>query len=203
MFLLELPMQDRSGSAESFTDKRRVLVEESAGATPEGPGDKRLAPADPAAHVSGESLARGYEVQEVRLRPILAFVGILGVVAVVVHLALFWLLDFWTPRNLDVRIQIPPAAVTPVTGPGPGIQAQPVLERVIEEGPALERINTYGWVDEEAGVIHIPIEQAMQMLVEREAPTTDEGEVPVFGFGPAYRLDSTGGQETEAVHAAE
>jgi hypothetical protein len=195
-------MQDR-GSAESFTDKRRVLVEKAAAATPEGPGDKRLAPADPAAHVSGESLARGYEVQEVRLRPILLFIGALGVAAVVIHLVIFWLLDFWTPRNLDVQIQIPPAAVTPVTGPGPGIQSRPAFERAAEEGPALERINSYGWVDEETGVVHIPIEQAMQMMVEREAPAAVEGEAPVFGIGPAYRLGSTGGQRTESVHAEE
>ncbi|RIK39595.1 MAG: hypothetical protein DCC55_17615 [Chloroflexi bacterium] len=196
-------MQDRDGSAESFTDKRRILVEETSGATPEGPGDKRLVPATPAAHVSAESLARGYEVQEVSLRPILYFLAALAVIAVIIHLVIFWLLDIWTPRALNVRVQVPPAEVTPATGPGPGIQAQSVLERAAEEAPALERINTYGWVDEEAGVVHIPIEQAMQLLVERSAPEAEEDVAPVFGFGPAYRFDSTGGQATEGVNAAE
>lgn len=195
-------MQDRGGSTESFTDKRRVLVEASAGATSEGPGDKRLAPTGAAAHVSAESLARGFEVQEVRTRPILYFLGALAVVAVVIHLVLFWLLDIWTPHRLDVRVQIPPAVVTPPAAPGPGIQAQPGLERAIEKARALEQLNSYGWVNKDAGVVHIPIDQAMQTLVARATPAAGEGQAPVFGFGPAYQLDSSGGQAMEGVNAA-
>jgi hypothetical protein len=32
-------------------------------------------------------------------------------------------------------------------------------------------LNSYGWVDEKAGVVHIPIEQAMKLLVSRGLPT--------------------------------
>jgi hypothetical protein len=31
---------------------------------------------------------------------------------------------------------------------------------------ALQRLNSYGWVDRSAGIAHIPIEQAMRLLVE-------------------------------------
>jgi len=34
-----------------------------------------------------------------------------------------------------------------------------------------ETLNSYGWVDESAGVVHIPIQQAMQLLVEQGLPT--------------------------------
>ena len=32
-------------------------------------------------------------------------------------------------------------------------------------------LNSYGWVDQNAGIAHIPIERAMDMLVERGLPT--------------------------------
>lgn len=33
-----------------------------------------------------------------------------------------------------------------------------------------ERLNNYGWVDEQKGVVHIPIEQAMQKLIKQGLP---------------------------------
>jgi hypothetical protein len=33
-----------------------------------------------------------------------------------------------------------------------------------------KQLNSYGWVDENAGVAHIPIERAMDLLVERKLP---------------------------------
>jgi hypothetical protein len=32
-------------------------------------------------------------------------------------------------------------------------------------------LNSYGWVDEKAGVVHIPIERAIQLVVQRGLPT--------------------------------
>lgn len=32
----------------------------------------------------------------------------------------------------------------------------------------MERLNTYGWLDRQAGVVHIPIDVAMDMVVEEQ-----------------------------------
>ena len=32
-------------------------------------------------------------------------------------------------------------------------------------------LNSYGWVDQNVGIVHIPIEQAMEMVIERGLPT--------------------------------
>jgi hypothetical protein len=34
-----------------------------------------------------------------------------------------------------------------------------------------QRLNSYGWVDEKSGIVHIPIERAMQMIAQRGLPT--------------------------------
>jgi hypothetical protein len=35
-----------------------------------------------------------------------------------------------------------------------------------------QQLHSYGWVDQSAGVVHIPIDQAMQLIAERGLPTT-------------------------------
>jgi hypothetical protein len=41
---------------------------------------------------------------------------------------------------------------------------------------ALERLNSAGWVDQEAGIAHIPIETAMELLAERGLPVNVENQ---------------------------
>lgn len=38
-----------------------------------------------------------------------------------------------------------------------------------------QQLNSYGWVDEKAGVAHIPIEQAMRLIVQRGLPVKQAG----------------------------
>lgn len=38
-----------------------------------------------------------------------------------------------------------------------------------------EQLNSYGWVDEKAGVAHIPIERAMELTAQRGLPVKPEG----------------------------
>ncbi|MBZ5663469.1 MAG: hypothetical protein LAO30_02595 [Acidobacteriia bacterium] len=53
------------------------------------------------------------------------------------------------------------------------------------------RLNSYGWVDENAGVAHIPIERAMELIVERKLPVYQQGNLdagsPAAGKVPAQK----------------
>jgi hypothetical protein len=49
-----------------------------------------------------------------------------------------------------------------------------------------QQLHSYGWVDKDAGVVHIPIETAMQMLVQHGLPTT-----PRVGTVPASTVQMT------------
>jgi hypothetical protein len=37
-----------------------------------------------------------------------------------------------------------------------------------------QRLNSYGWVDEKAGTVHIPIERAMDLVVQRGIPVRSQ-----------------------------
>lgn len=132
---------------------------------------------------------------DLRLRPILLFGGAILGGTIVVFLVLWWLLQAWTGQTANLRAQIPPALVTPAPGPGPALQASDAAERLAVTGPALERIDTYGWVDRQTGVVRIPITRAMELLVQRGLPASG-GAPPKFGLDPAYELESEGGQGT-------
>jgi hypothetical protein len=40
-----------------------------------------------------------------------------------------------------------------------------------------QELNSYGWVDKNAGIAHIPIEQAMQLIAQKGLPTTPQAGV--------------------------
>jgi len=43
-----------------------------------------------------------------------------------------------------------------------------------------ERLHTYGWVNQNAGIVHIPIERAMQLLLQRGLPVRPPAESDPF-----------------------
>ena len=60
-----------------------------------------------------------------------------------------------------------------------------------------QTLNSYGWVDEKAGVVRIPIERAMQLVAQRGLPTTPKaGTIPPSAVNvanqAAQRSDTSG-----------
>lgn len=162
------------GSDESFTDKRRREHLESA------------------AHISAESLARRHEVQGVHLRSIIWFAVSLLVAMTVLSVLLWWLLGRWVNQPLSLSWQLVPAQVTPVPAPGPGVDASAIADRPARIAPALEKLATYGWVDRQKGIVRIPIERAMDLLVQRGLKARSAVTVTLGTYPPA-NLDSSGG----------
>lgn len=65
-----------------------------------------------------------------------------------------------------------PAAVftedRPRPAAGPPLQADPQADLAALRARWDRRLNGYGWVDREAGIVHIPIERAMARVAEGE-----------------------------------
>jgi hypothetical protein len=55
-----------------------------------------------------------------------------------------------------------------------------------------KQLNTYGWVDEKAGVAHIPIERAMELVAERGLPVRGQA-VENTGKAPAGKVPAKAG----------
>jgi hypothetical protein len=167
-------------------------ITESRGTTPHG---RNLPGPIEVEEIAEESLRRGHEVQDVQLRPLVIFALLMLLTAVVIHLALWWGLRVWTDDDLLVQPVMPPAPITPAPQPGPGVAPFPWAELDTLLSEQAHRLNSYGWIDRETGAVHIPVERAMQLLIEQGVPARADGPAPTFGLDPAYELESEGGQE--------
>ena len=74
-----------------------------------------------------------------------------------------------------------PPPFAPMAGafPQPRVQVRPALD--LEKLRAAEdtQLNSYGWVNRDAGVARIPIHRAMQLILERGLPDVGKDETPL------------------------
>jgi hypothetical protein len=111
----------------------------------------------------------GYETKDASVRgATLAGIGlmVLMVFSLVVVAGLF---SFFQQRQVREYGTGPtPTAIQP---PGPRLQVDPPKEQKAVRATQEAQLNSYGWVNKGAGTIHIPIDQAMQIIVEKGVPT--------------------------------
>lgn len=139
-------------------------------------------------HSQGEE---GFERQDLSAQGVYGFLISLAVGGVLVYFVIWGFYDFMDARQRShQRQQNPlveqsdadPRKVLPeeiTKFPQPRLERNERLEikdfRLKEE----QTLNSYGWVDEKTGVVHIPIERAMQLLAQRGLPT-----IPKAGATP-------------------
>ena len=138
----------------------------------------------------------GFERQDLGSKPILAFivsVVVIGVLVYYVIWGIFHFLDAYDRKNQktmspmvqveqDTREPYPAKTAEKIQQqfPEPRLEDNERTElndfRYSEE----EKLNSAGWVDQSAGVAHIPIDRAMELIAQRGLPTT-----PQAGTEPA------------------
>ena len=95
----------------------------------------------------------------------------------VVSVLIFAVATLWSTHFLDVtRSEMQPAGPPPIPKEVNQYEVGIVNLRVfaLDQRAAqkrlrqLERLDSYGWVDREAGMAHIPVTEAMKMMVEEQ-----------------------------------
>jgi hypothetical protein len=139
------------------------------------------------------SLARGHEVSDVKIAGITWFLALLTVGCVFVGWLMVALINRLEANQKEAWREARPspfAAERPKLPPEPRLQLAPNSEGQIEknENPRLDiqhpleemkevenrwnaELTTYGWIDEAAGKVRIPIDEAKQLLLQRGLPT--------------------------------
>lgn len=112
----------------------------------------------------------GHEANTVRIGPILVFGSTLGVLTIVVLLLLRGMFHTYVSRAAQVEPPPSPLAVTRQPPSGPRLQVSPAqeLEKMRADEDAL--LYSYGWVDRSMNVVHIPINRAIDLLIEKGLP---------------------------------
>ena len=120
------------------------------------------------------------EVSDVSTEAIVKFGLGLLTSTVVVFLFIWGLFHYFATREESRELPRPPMAATDELPPEPRLQGSPGHElppelEMKELRAAQETaLHSYGWVDRNAGIVRIPIEQAMQKLLEERLPVRTE-----------------------------
>jgi hypothetical protein len=121
------------------------------------------------------SAQTGYETRDANVRLVVWFAASLVVGAIVIHLALAGLFKLFAHQHPSPDPASRIAFETRMLAPAPQLQVNPQVDLATFEKEENEKLNTYGWVDREYGVIRIPIERAMDLIAERGLPTRGPG----------------------------
>ena len=88
--------------------------------------------------------------------------GISVAVVIVIVWGIFVLFEKTTPKSEQNTI-----AGQPQAAPGPRVEEHPAEELKALRAKENDYLNRYGWVDQKAGTVHIPIEKAMDAVVAK------------------------------------
>jgi hypothetical protein len=112
-----------------------------------------------------------HEESDVNVRAILATGAGLLVIGAIIHLGLALLMGAFTrtaertPRAFPLTAEEQPAQP-----PEPRLQTNPRQDLRALRAREDNMLHSYGWIDRNAGVAHIPIEDAMKLTVQRGLP---------------------------------
>lgn len=133
--------------------------------------------------VDAQSEHDGYEHRDARVRNLL-YIGLIILATLIISagavaglIAYFDLQTSTAITRAEARSQIPPEPRLEAFPPGNG-------ERIVARGR--QRLEGYAWIDRSAGVVQIPVNRAMSILVETGWPQR-----PDDPLGPAPRETQT------------
>jgi hypothetical protein len=107
----------------------------------------------------------GHEADIVRVRDLALFAGALVALGILVEVVLALVMLGFRREESQPR-QLAPPRFSSDSGafPAPRLQSDPGAEYARFKDEELRRLNSYGWIDRRAGIAHIPIERAMDIL---------------------------------------
>ena len=118
----------------------------------------------------------GYEHTDAHVWVIVKFLLWLGAAAIVIHFGLGLLFRLFVNQRVEVAAPRYPLTSSEVTKlpPEPRLQRFPREDIYNFRRGEEDVLNSYGWVNKGARTVHIPIEDAMKLTVQRGLPTRAE-----------------------------
>jgi hypothetical protein len=152
-------------------------------------------------HGSLQNVEVAHEHSDISIRGISWFLGMLVVIVLLTDAAMWGLF-----RALDSLERRNDPFVTPLAAPAGQLPAEPRLQTTpwhdLTQLRADEqtRLHGYGWVDQRAGVGHLPIERAKELLLERGLPSrATPAADPSEGTHVAASGEAAGGRNLRAT----
>jgi len=148
----------------------------------------------------------GYEHTDANSSIIWRFLIWLVVAAVIIHIGLALLFNLFAEQRVERTDPRYPLAVTPGERRAPEQEVERFPEPRLQRFPREDIMNLrlaeesalqgYGWVDKDAGTVHIPIHEAMRLVLERKMLQSrpQDGSTPAPSAAPS---DASAGRTNE------
>ena len=145
----------------------------------------------------------GFEREDLGTRPIFGFLVSLVVTGVLVYYVLWGMFHFMDAYDRKHQhTKSPMVQAEPDTRESNGQKTAEKIKQEFPE-PQLERderteindfryqqdetLSSYGWVDQNGGIVRIPIDRAMQLIAQRGLPTAPQASAPAAAASTAQQ----------------
>ena len=125
-----------------------------------------------------DSIRSGHEVRDVNIRGVLWLAAAVLAGGIVVHVASWYLLQSLEVSAKHADPELSPLAEMRPEPPAPRLQDRPSHDYTEYRAEQDARLNSYGWVDREQRVVHLPVSRAMELILQRGLPTPANKEQP-------------------------
>lgn len=121
----------------------------------------------------------GYERRDAHIGGLLQFAFWMAMVLFVTLLGMKYTFDYFKktqPLGATTSPMVSESART--LPPAPRLQVQPHIE--LEDFCAAQEqaVNGYSWINQQAGIVHIPVDRAMDVILQQGLPARPAGEAP-------------------------
>jgi len=127
----------------------------------------------------------GYDKSDLSPQAISIFGVVLGAVVIGAMLVAAWMFGFFASWQAKQDVPPSPLASSNPGPPEPRLQVHAIRDMKALRAAEDEVLTSYGWVSKEAGIARIPIERAMQRLVEGGLPEPAKPGAPKSAPAPA------------------
>jgi hypothetical protein len=140
-----------------------------------------------------------HEEKDVSISGVVWFVVALVGIAAAIHLSMYGLFRVFNHMEAaaepDVTPLLRPAGERP---PEPTLQTTPWQDLAHFRANEERALHSFGWVDEKAGIAHVPVEKAKALLLQRGLPVRANPADPSVGTNVAASGDASGGRTIPA-----
>jgi len=121
--------------------------------------------------------ANGHELTDAPIQPIVLMGGAVAIITALVFALSLGVFRFFSGHPAEAPYN-PMAAEAPTAPPLPRIEVAPAIEYQQLRAQEDQILSTYGWMDRKAGVTRIPIDRAIDLLLQRGFPVRKENPKP-------------------------
>jgi hypothetical protein len=132
-------------------------------------------------HPSGQQAPKhgpeGYEHSDASVHSVFRYGLTLAILIAVVMVAMVWTYEFFA-KHESLGPPASPFENVRVLPPAPRLQPQPAVDLKSYCAAEQTELSTYGWVDQQMGVVRVPVDRAMDIVLQKGLPARAADQAP-------------------------